>query len=388
MSELTQGPRPLVSVFIDGLRGDWAERMPFVRSIAPIKPLQTELGYSIACHATMYTGLPPQEHGLWFVWLRDEERSPFPHWLRNVPSRADMLPLRIAAHKAFVAPLRDKYPRGYFGVPRLVNVPLRHWPGLWVSEEQFWSDEGYTAGGPTIFELARRKGLQFRTIGLDRGGNHLKSVQSAVVADEDLEWVYLFFGEVDHAAHATGGIGSHFDSTLAAVDAAIEARCNEVSNIYGSFDFLLFSDHGHRVVEKYVDIYDRVDQGFLTAVPHVVDTNYARFWPADDHAAKRLVRELGRTVPEGRVLLEEELRSWGCNFPDNRYGDVVFYLDVPCAFAKTAWGWSRSQRSIHGYLPSYDDMCGTAVTTLSSVPKNLKDIFVVHRDRLGLSDDG
>jgi hypothetical protein len=37
--------------------------------------------------------------------------------------------------------------------------------------------------------------------------------------------------------------------------------------------------------------------------------------------------------------------------PDNRYGDLVFYLDAPAIFAKTIWGFGRKQKSMHGYLP-------------------------------------
>src|SRR3954451_6111159 len=167
--------RPLVSVFIYGLRPDWVDKMPFVRSIAQAEQLATVLGYSIACHATMYTGLSIREHGLWFVWERNE-RSAFPQWFGKIPRLADNIPSRLVARKAAVSRMKQPHPRGYFGVPRLINVPMRHWPGLWVSEERFWADDDYVAAGPTLFELMRRQSVRYLTLGLQHGGHHLETV--------------------------------------------------------------------------------------------------------------------------------------------------------------------------------------------------------------------
>lgn len=375
---------PLVSVFIDGLKPEWVGHMPFVRSIAPAQRLRTILGYSIACHATMYTGLSPREHGLWFVWCHDDDRSPFrPDLFRRVPRIVDSIPSRLLARKLALSKL-STWPGGYFGVPRIVNLPMSVWPGLWVSEEKFWTEDGYTTGGPTIFELARTSGIRYRTIGLQHGGGHLNSVRNArVERAEDLDWLYLFFGEVDHAAHL--GNTGELQHTLRAVDATIEARCKEVEAVWGGFDFMLFSDHGHATVERYVDFYQRLRKVPLRRIRHVVDTNYARFW-FDSDADERLIRAaLEASIPEGWALTPEELTRWEVDMPDRRYGDLIFYLDIPCAFKKTIWGFSRSQRSIHGYLPSHPDMDGTLVTTLAvPVQPQLADVFGLHARRLGV----
>ena len=378
--------RPLVSVFIDGLKPDWIEHMPFVRSVAAPRRLGTVLGYSIACHATMYTGLSPREHGKWFVWCRDEQRSAFDRRVfGRVPRIADNIATRIAARKLFVSRL-EQYPRGYFGVPRIIKLPMTVWPGLWVSEERFWTDDGYTSAGPTLFELARDRGIAHRTIGLHHGGGHLETVKrSRIEPDEELAWLYLFFGEVDHAAHVSGGEGDHLREVLVDVDRTIAARCAEVERFAGGFDLVLWSDHGHARVSTYIDPYERLSRLPLRRIQHVFDTNYARFW-FDRDDDERLVRAaLEAALPEGWALSAEELAHWECDMPDRRYGDLIFYLDAPFAFSPTVWGFSRSQRSIHGYLPSNPDMDGALVSTIP-VPDGprLADIFGMHADRLGL----
>jgi Type I phosphodiesterase / nucleotide pyrophosphatase len=375
---------PLVSVFLDGLRPDWVQKMPFVRSLAAADSIRTEFGYSIACHASMYTGMSIQDHGLWFVWLRDLPNSPFNPWLERIPTALDQIPTRLVMRKILLQQIpAEAYPRGYFRVPRLINVPMRHWPGLWVSEEKFWDEDQYVSK-PTIFELARRSGLSLKTLGFHRG-DQLASVQQPLL-DSDLchDWYYIFMGAVDHAAHRTGGEGRHFDEVIVEVDRAIEARCAQIERAHGTFDLVLWSDHGHLKVTKPVDIYDRMDKRVMDSTPHIVDTNFARFW-VDGDSKQRLISMLENTLPEGHVLTQDEMEGYECWFPDGRYGDIIFYLDAPAAFTRTAWGFSRSQKSIHGYLPDNESMSATFVSTLESPSTNsIRDIFHLHKSRLGL----
>jgi hypothetical protein len=379
------GTVPLVSVFLDGLRPDWVAKMPFVRSIADATPLRTEFGYSIACHASMYTGLSIQDHGYWFVWLQDPAKSRFKPWLQRVPRVVDAIPTRLVLRKLLLRGVpAAEYPRGFFYVPRLVHVPIRQWPGMWVSEEKFWDEDDY-APTPTFFELARKAGVSSKFLGFHRG-DHLGSVEQPLTGDDlQHDWYYLFMGEIDHAAHVTGGEGHHFDEVLARVDAAIAARCKDIEQARGGFDFVLWSDHGHQKVQKQVDIYKRIDTDLMRSTPHVVDTNFARFWTSEPGQRDRLLSQLEKQVPEGRVLQQEEMQRWECWFPDHRYGDVVFYLDAPSVFSRTAWGYSRSQNSIHGYIPDLESMSGTLVTSGPGAgTRSLREMFAVHTARLGL----
>jgi len=360
--------------------------MPFVRSMGDARRLETEFGYSIACHASMYTGKSIAEHGHWFVWLRDSARSRFPDSLHRVPAFADNIPTRVLGRKLLLRKLApEDYPRGYFGVPRIISTPMRQWPGLWVSEERFWDEPGY-APTPTLFDGIRVAGLPHRVVGLHRGGSHLPAVETPLAApSEATQWYYLFIGEVDHAAHQSGGEGAHFLETLRRADAAIAARCAEVQALHGGFDFVLFSDHGHLKVESYIDLYRRLSSSWWRRVPHIVDTNFARFWTDSPAEKARLTDELERSLPEGRVLSQEEQERWECWFPDERYGDVIYYLDAPYAFSRTAWGFSRSEKSVHGYSPEIEEMAATFVTNMTDLaPTRLRDMYGLHINRLGL----
>jgi hypothetical protein len=90
---------------------------------------------------------------------------------------------------------------------------------------------------------------------------------------------------------------------------------------------------------------------------HLIDSNYARFWFRNDGERSTVERILA-TMDCGFVLQDEHYKRYHLEMPDNRYGDLVYYLDVPAIFTKTIWGFSRHQRSMHGYLPEYPDSDG------------------------------
>jgi hypothetical protein len=94
---------------------------------------------------------------------------------------------------------------------------------------------------------------------------------------------------------------------------------------------------------------------------NLVEANFARFWFRSDRERSR-VEEVLSTIPGGATLTEELLQKYHLSMPDNRFGDLVFYLDVPRMFSPTIWGFGNSLTSMHGYLPEYADSDGVLVT--------------------------
>jgi hypothetical protein len=75
--------------------------------------------------------------------------------------------------------------------------------------------------------------------------------------------------------------------------------------------------------------------------------------------------------------------------PDNRYGDLIFYLDYPYMFKKNAWGYSTNTVSIHGYLPDYPDKDGVFVSNQPAKQGyiTLADIVPSLLDKIGLKTE-
>jgi predicted AlkP superfamily pyrophosphatase or phosphodiesterase len=369
------GARPVLAVFLDGLGADAIERMPFLAAQTTVRRMRTELGYSITCHASMYTGLRPDRHGLWFVWQRDPGRSPF-RWLRPLRflDRIDSLPLHVLATKVTRRFVRTT---SWFGIPYPVHVPWRYLPDLDVSERKLWPEPGYLTTAPTIFDLLRASGTAFEIVGMARGAaSGIDGVQTWQPPAHPMPLTYLFAGEVDHASHAHGQRAQEVTDLLATIDRLIEDRFNLMRAADPDLALVVWSDHGHHDVQRLNPLPLLAEHDFdLKRYLHVIDTNYLRLWIDDEGERMRVIHQLN-ALGIGHVLTEAELERYRVRMPDDRYGNVIFYLELPYAFSHTIWGFGRRLASAHGYLPDHPGSDGVFVSNLAagSGPFDLVDV--------------
>lgn len=377
--------RPILAVFLDGLGADAIRHMPFLSSQSTIRRLRTELGYSITCHASMYTGLRPDRHGLWFVWQRGPERSPF-RWLRafRFLDRVDNLPMHVAATK-----LTRRFVRttSWFGVPYPIHIPWRYLPELDISERRLWIEPGYLDTAPTVFDRLRSAGVGFEVVGMAKGPTvGLAAVEGWSAPGAVQPLTYFFAGDVDHASHAHGQDSPEVASLLRRVDAAIERQLQVLSNRAGAADLVVWSDHGHHDVQR-LDPFElfgrhRFD---ITRHLHVIDTNFVRLWVDDPQRRRDVVHRLN-AMGVGHVLSDEELERYRVRMSDDRYGNVIFYLELPHAFSRTIWGFGRRLASAHGYLPEHPRSDGVFVSSMPAREGllDLVDIAPTLLARMGL----
>ena len=86
-------------------------------------------------------------------------------------------------------------------------------------------------------------------------------------------------------------------------------------------------------------------------------------------------------------LQDADLATYHSEMPDNRFGDLVFYLDLGSAFSPTSFGFGKKEISLHGYLPCYPDLDGIFVANRSiatEAPVELVDILPSLLSLLGL----
>lgn len=356
---------PVLAAFIDGLRTDSVEHMPFVSSMSKPVGIRTELGYSITCHPSMYTGVWPDQHLSWFIWKKDPETSPF-RWLRD--SGLDRLPESPYLKYGFYRIARAAYGNtAFFNIPFPAFVPLKHWHCFDVTEKRYWDEDGFNPHFPTIFELFRRHGVSTRTVGMDAQAS--RSAETLARLDPEFaDFTYLFFGDIDAVSHARRQDSPASRARLAAVDRAIERWHRAAVARGGEPTFLLWSDHGHIPIEEHVDIdaifrARRVD---LSDTVHFVDSNYARFWFKDEAERARIERVLP-DLGKGFVITPEVAEKYHVRMPDNRYGDLVYYLEAPAVFDKGSFDvFGKAHRptdvSMHGYSPENIGIDGALVT--------------------------
>jgi predicted AlkP superfamily pyrophosphatase or phosphodiesterase len=176
-------------------------------------------------------------------------------------------------------------------------------------------------------------------------------------------WTYFFMGSIDGFSHKFGQDSPQVRKRLEKIDRLVEQKYCELEKREKTFHFIAFSDHGHIKVKNRIDLYTLFKEKGrnLNDYLHVIDANYARFWFRNDRE-KMQVEKILSEMPQGFILTEELLRKYHVTMPDNRYGDLVFYLDAPHVFSKTIWGFSRSINSMHGYSPDHEGSDGIFIS--------------------------
>lgn len=376
----------LITIFLDGLKPESLQHMPFLASLPFQGRMKTLLGYSVACHASMYTGLYPNRHHLWFIWQHKPQTSPH-RWLRYFPF--PILLNHLPAKYFLTKTARLFYhPTALFGIPYIVHLPVKYWKMVDIAEKKFWNEPNYLDTAPTLFDYLRKHQVESEIVGLAHGSSSAADLVEHHQFGDLKPWTYLFIGDVDGLSHHHTQESPYVISELKRFDHILETVVSKLRAKSQELRILAYSDHGHLHVTKKIDPYEHFKQqgDNLNRYFHIIDANFLRMWFQKSERENRARKVLSH-LEGGWILNDDELHKYHVQMPDKRFGELVFYLDAPAVFSKTIWGWSRSIQSMHGYLPDHDGMDGFIASTHSfdtSHPYQLVDILPSTMSALGI----
>lgn len=373
----------VLTVFVDALKPESLKHMPFVQSFTEKRSIKAQLGYSNTCHASMYSGVYPNKHLHWFIWQYSPNTSPF-KWINDL--KIHKLPHNIYTKYLCyrVSCCCRKEITAFFGIPFLWNMPLKCWHYFDVSEKKFWTEPGFLDNYPTIFDILREHSIDFDVVGMPRTSedsariskNHFKAIKE-YNPDKMKPWTYFFVGDIDPLSHYFGQDSSKVQMALRELDKALEQKCNLFKERVGNFTFILFSDHGQQRVKEDINLYSLFESSGRNLEDYIffIDSNYARFWFRTQKEEIEIREILSKLSEKGFILTEELFRKYKTDMPDNRYGDLIFYLDAPYMFGKgeiSVMGKKRnpSYVSMHGYLPENQESDGVFVSNRAVIDQS------------------
>jgi Type I phosphodiesterase / nucleotide pyrophosphatase len=153
----------------------------------------------------------------------------------------------------------------------------------------------------------------------------------------------------------------------------------------GQASLIVCSDHGMTPVSNHADIVGAVEKLGLRMPQEylaVYDSTMARFWFFTETARQRM-SELMQSLGCGHVLTKSELREFGLDFVDDRYGELIFLLNAGWMIAESDFngrGWSPE--GMHGYHPS--DCYSDAIFLSNEKPiqpmRTIADVYYSIRD--------
>ncbi|HZR17135.1 MAG TPA: alkaline phosphatase family protein [Verrucomicrobiae bacterium] len=365
-------------VFIDACGWEILKNDPFVRDVAPNrKRLTSVFGYSSACVPSILSGRWPAEHYNWSYFIYDPKGSPF-SFLR--PLR--WLPRQITSRRIFRRRLSKLLKkrldfRGYFD---LYNMPFEHISLFDFTEKRSPLQPGGMNRGPNIFDHLEQGAIPYHV------SDPLKSEEANLAAllhdirAERIDFAFLYWPGLDGLLHQVGNQSPEIGPKLETYEKWIRSLRAVAQDHFEEIRLYVFSDHGMANCDELLDLKKRVETLRLR-VPQdfavVYDSTMARFWFRHERA-RQAVTDLLASIPQGRIIPDEELKELGTFFPDRRFGELIFLVREGVLIVPSHMG-ERPIRAMHGYHPEDKHSYAALCTNQPDIPEDIAAIPDVFR---------
>lgn len=367
-------------VFIDAFGWESVRRHPFLDDILSVKaPLDTIFGYSSTCDPTIITGKMPREHRHFAFFRYDPDHSPFkfyrvfsylPRWLMErgrVRAKFSQIMKRV---------------HGFTGYFQLYNVPFKT-AHLFTYTEQtdIFQPGGINGGQPTLFDYLRENNIPYCRPESFSEPTSIAEAEAAIERGEPA-FVFLFLGRLDALQHEHGSASPAVSEHIIWYENEIRRLYEKATNQYGEVRLMLFSDHGMTDIQETCDLMGRIDAlglQFGEDYAAVYDSTMARFWflkPGAREAIEAALAEESR----GRMLREDELAAYGCDFPDQTYGELFFLMEPGVLICPSHMG-VKPLAGMHGFAPEDKDSVASFMANFrpEPMPARLDDLYTVMR---------
>jgi predicted AlkP superfamily pyrophosphatase or phosphodiesterase len=378
-----------LSIFIDALGWEILQAHNFLdEELIHKQDLRTIFGYSSTCDPTILTGALPRDHGHFSFYAYDPEHSPFRtspfiQLMRLVP-KALSSRNRVRNIAGRIIKRRLKY-TGYFNI---YNMPFKLLPLFdYTEKKDLYQKGGINSGIDTIMDYARDNNVDFFLANWKASEEeNLKNLTLALTDENrNCTYAYLYMASMDAILHQYGKDHPNVTEKIAWYETQIRTLLAEARKHYKEVRLFIFSDHGMTDVHTDFNLIELIEKsGLRFGVDYaaVYDSTMARFWFLKPES-EAPIRAILENVSVGHILLQETLKKWGVDFPQERFGQLFFLMDPGVLIVPSHMG-ERTIAGMHGYTP--DDKDSTASFSsnveLETYPKGLEDLYTLFKQEI------
>lgn len=340
---------------VDALGWEIAEHYRFgMETFRGRAALGTVLGYSSTAIPSLLTGATPDEHGLFSMFRAAGEHGTF-GFLRGLPRLPHAVDWRA---RRWVRRWVDRRGvlKSYYD---LYEIPVHVLHRFDVAQR---GDPFQPDGLPreSVFDWMRARGTRYR-VWYYRTPEEENFHEATDALSGDAEVLFVYTAELDALMHRVGIVHEAVAAKLARYEAFLDAAQQQARASGVDLSIVLLSDHGMTAVTRAVDVWGGLERrGLVLGRDYVAffDSTMVRVW---GHAGvEAAVAE--EFAGAGRALDDDELDSFGCRFPDGRYGRRIFLAD-PGVLVVPSFMGSRPIAAMHGYDPRDRFSRGCFMTT-------------------------
>jgi predicted AlkP superfamily pyrophosphatase or phosphodiesterase len=234
--------------------------------------------------------------------------------------------------------------------------------------------------GPNIFDFLEERRIAYHVSApqKDEAGNLAALLQD--VRSERIDFAFLYWPGLDGLLHQVGNQSPQIGPKLREYETWIKTLCSVASQHYEEVRLYVFSDHGMANCDERLDLKALVE-ALPLKMPQdyavVYDSTMARFWFFSDRARQEITALL-KSVPQGRMLPDEELERLGTFFPDRRFGELMFLVKEGVLIVPSHMG-ERPIRAMHGYHPDDKHSYAVLCSNQPDIPDEVEAIPDVFR---------
>jgi hypothetical protein len=261
---------------------------------------------------------------------------------------------------------------GYFD---LYNIPFEHVSLFDFTEKKNPLAAGGMNRGSNIFDYLQRRAVPYHVSAPQQSEEANLAALLREIRLEQIDFAFLYWPGLDGLLHRVGNQSPEIAPRLRLYEQSIERLLSVARQHYEDVALYVFSDHGMANCNELLDL-KRAVARLALRMPQdyaaVYDSTMARFWFFNDHA-RRSVLGLLQTIPQGRVLPDDELQDLGTLFPERRFGELIFLVKEGVLIVPSDMG-ERPIRAMHGYHPQDPHSYAALCTNQPEIPEDVTAI--------------
>lgn len=380
-----------LAVFIDAYGWRVAERHPLLPDeLVERRPLDTVFGYSSSCDPTILTGSMPRAHGHFTFFRYAPDTSPF-RSLAPLWRLLSWLPASLTNRGRLRRYLSRVVGRvlGVTGYFQLYAAPFDRLPLFDYTERRdLYRPGGINGGQLTVFDRLQSADVPFFCSNWRQTDTDNLRDMDAALASGTPRFAYLFLGALDAVLHREGTAGPGVATTVAGYDAGLRRLLATARSQYDDISLMVFSDHGMTDITSTCDLQAVIDAlGLVYGKDYaaIYDSTMARFWFMHDEARTQITSALAG-VRTGRILTDDDLARYECDFPGRQYGELFFLLQPGILMLPSDLG-RAPLAGMHGFAPEDPDSTaffGATHRPNGAGPARLADLHDIMLASVGL----
>jgi predicted AlkP superfamily pyrophosphatase or phosphodiesterase len=365
-------------IFVDACGWEIIKNDSFARDFAPNrKRLDSVFGYSSACVPSILSGRWPDEHRNWCYFVYDPKNSPFKslRWLRWLPNKITSRRIFRRWLSKFVK-VQLSF-RGYFD---LYNIPFKHIAQYDFTEKKSPLQPGGMNQGPNIFDFLEHRKIPYHVSAPQKTEQQNLNALISDVRRENIDFAFLYWPALDGLLHHVGNQSSQVPEKLRGYEKWIRELMDVAEKHYAEVRLYIFSDHGMANCDELLDLKAMIEPlplRFGKDYIVVYDSTMARFWFFNEQAREQITTTL-KTIPQGRILPETELKAMRAHFPDGYFGELIFLVNEGVLIVPSHMG-ERPIRGMHGYHPEAKHSYAMLCTNQGNIPEEVASIPDIYR---------